>query len=133
MKKLCLNENWTLCGEKVGSVAATVPGHTNKAFNVGADDGSAVPDVAESIYLFGKDIKILHLNDNNGFTDQHLPPFIGMQCGVKWTEVFTALDDVCYDGYYNFELALNYLRDSMEDYVHFLGKHLRRAVNGEIG
>ena len=31
MKKLCLNENWTLCGEKVGSVAATVPGcvHTD--------------------------------------------------------------------------------------------------------
>ena len=108
-------------------------GHTNKAVNVGADDGSAVPDVVESVYLFGKDIKILHLNDNNGFTDQHLPPFIGMQGGVKWKEVFAALDDVGYDGYYNFELALNYLRDSMEDYVHFLGKHLRRAVNGELG
>lgn len=108
-------------------------GHTNKAFNVGANDGSTVPDVVESIYLFGKDIKILHLNDNNGFTDQHLPPFIGMQGGVQWKEVFAALDDVGYDGYYNFELALNYLRDSMEDYVHFLGKHLRRAVNGELG
>ena len=108
-------------------------GHTNKAFNVGAVDGSAVPNIVESIYLFGKDIKVLHLNDNNGFTDQHLPPFIGMQGGVNWKEVFAALDDVGYNGYYNFELALNYLRDSMEEYVHFLEKHLRRAVNGELG
>lgn len=107
-------------------------GHTNKAHNVGADDGSSVPDVVESIYLFGKDIKILHLNDNNGFTDQHLPPMIKMQGGVDWKRVFEALDAVGYEGYYNFELALNLWGESMEDMTHFLGKHLRRAVNGEL-
>lgn len=107
-------------------------GHTNKAYNVGADDGSAVPDVVESIYMFGKDIKALHLNDNNGFTDQHLPPLVKMQGGVDWKGVFEALDAVGYEGYYNFELALNLFGESMEDMTHFLGKHIRRAVNGEL-
>lgn len=107
-------------------------GHTNKAHNVGADDGSAVPDVVESIHMFGKDLKILHLNDNNGFTDQHLPPMAKMQGGVDWKGVFEALDAIGYEGYYNFELALDYYGIGMEDYVGFLGKHLRRAVNGEL-
>jgi sugar phosphate isomerase/epimerase len=105
-------------------------GHTNKAFNVGAEDGSAVPDVVESIHMFGKDIKVLHLNDNNGFTDQHLPPMIKMQGGVNWKEVFEALDAVGYDGYYNFELALSLMGESIEEYVHFLGTHLRNCVDG---
>lgn len=107
-------------------------GHTNKAFNVGADDGSEVPGVIETIYMFGKDIKVLHLNDNNGFTDQHLPPLVKMQGGVDWKGVFEALDAVGYEGYYNFELALNLWGESMEDMTHFLGKHIRRAVNGEL-
>ena len=107
-------------------------GHANKAFNVGADDGSEVPGVIETIYMFGKDIKVLHLNDNNGFTDQHLPPLVKMQGGVDWKGVFEALDAVDYKGYYNFELALNLWGESMEDMTHFLGKHIRRAVNGEL-
>ena len=107
-------------------------GHTNKAFNVGADDGSAVPDVVESIYMFGKDLKVLHLNDNNGFTDQHLPPLMKMQGGVKWKEVFEALDAIGYDGYYNFELAIEYMGVTSEDFVHFLGKHLRNVVDGKL-
>ena len=107
-------------------------GHTNNDFNVGADDGSEVPGVIETIYMFGKDIKVLHLNDNNGFTDQHLPPLVKMQGGVDWKGVFEALDAVGYEGYYNFELALNLWGESMEDMTHFLGKHIRRAVNGEL-
>ena len=107
-------------------------GHTNKAFNIGADDGSSVPNVVESIHMFGKDIKVLHLNDNNGFTDQHLPPLVKMQGGVDWKGVFEALDAVGYDGYYNFELALGLFGESMEDFTYFLGKHLRRAVDGKL-
>ena len=107
-------------------------GHTNKAFNVGADDGSAVPGVVESIHMFGKDLKILHLNDNNGFTDQHLPPMLKMQGGVDWKGTFEALDEIGYDGYYNFELALDYMGDGMADYVGFLGKHLRNVVEGKL-
>ena len=107
-------------------------GHTNKACNVGADDGSEVPGVVETVHMFGKDIKVLHLNDNNGFTDQHLPPLVKMQGGVDWKGVFEALDAVGYDGYYNFELALNLFGESMEDMTHFLGKHIRRAVEGNM-
>lgn len=107
-------------------------GHTNKAHNVGADDGSEVPDVVESIYMFGKDLKILHLNDNNGFTDQHLPPLVKMQGGVDWKGAFEALDAIGYDGYYNFELALGNWGESIEEFVHFLGKYLRNAVDGKL-
>ena len=107
-------------------------GHTNKAHNVGADDGSEVPGVVESIYMFGKDLKILHLNDNNGFTDQHLPPMVKMQGGVDWKGVFEALGAIGYDGYYNFELALNNVGETMPEYVSFLGKHLRNAVDGKL-
>lgn len=107
-------------------------GHTNKACNVGADDGSSVPDIVESIHMFGKDLKVLHLNDNNGFTDQHLPPLFKMQGGVKWKEVFEALDVVGYNGYYNFELALSNWSETMEEFVYFLGKHLRNVVDGKM-
>ena len=75
---------------------------------------------------------MLHLNDNNGFTDQHLPPLMKMQGGVKWKEVFEALDAIGYDGYYNFELAIEYMGVTSEDFVHFLGKHLRNVVDGKL-
>ncbi|MBQ7336055.1 MAG: sugar phosphate isomerase/epimerase [Clostridia bacterium] len=107
-------------------------GHTNKAHSVGADDGSAVPDVVESIYLLGSDIKLLHLNDNNGFTDQHLPPMYNMQGSVPWKAVFKALDEIGYQGVYNFELSLDNFGAATEDAVRFLAGYLRRAVEGTL-
>ena len=101
-------------------------GHTNKAHAV----ASEVPDVLAAIKLFGKDIQVLHLNDNNGFTDQHLPPMQKMEGGVSWTEVFAALDAIGYNGVYNFELSLSNFGSSMDDFVRFLGKYLRRVVDG---
>jgi sugar phosphate isomerase/epimerase len=102
-------------------------GHTNKAHAVAPE----VPDVIETIQLFGKDIKVLHLNDNNGFTDQHLPPMQKMAGGIRWDEVFAALDAVGYNGVYNFELVLSYFDPSMDEFVKFLGTYLRRIVEGK--
>ena len=107
-------------------------GHTNKAYSIGGRDGERVPDVIETIHLFRSDIKVLHLNDNNGFTDQHLPPMLKMEGGVKWNEVYAALDDVGYKGIYNFELSLVNFGAGMEDFVRFLGTYLRRSVEGAL-
>ena len=107
-------------------------GHTNKAHAVGLSDGSPVPDVVETIKLFGKDIKVLHLNDNNSFTDQHLPPMKKMAGGVPWEDVYAALDEVGYNGVYNFELALAYYGAEMENFVRFLGGYLRKSVDGGL-
>ena len=107
-------------------------GHTNKAHAVGLPDGSPVPDVIETIRMFGKDIKVLHLNDNNGFTDQHLPPMCKMEGGVKWDGVYAALDEVGYDGVYNFELSLANFGSDAENFVRFLGGYLRRSVEGRL-
>ena len=107
-------------------------GHTNKAHSVGGRDGGAVPDVVETIHLLGKDIKVLHLNDNNGFTDQHLPPMCKMEGGVNWSEVYAVLEEIGYDGVYNFELSLANFGASLEDAVHFLGGYLRKSVEGKL-
>lgn len=107
-------------------------GHTNKAHAIGGRDGGVVPDVVETIHLLGSDLKVLHLNDNNGFTDQHLPPMCKMEGGVPWAEVYEALDKIGYQGVYNFELALAGLGSEMEQFVHFLGGYLRKSVEGKL-
>lgn len=100
-------------------------GHTNKACNVCPE----LPHVTETIRLFGKDLTLLHLNDNNGFTDQHLPPKVaGKAGGLNWDEIFAALDETGYSGVYNFELSHGYYGELLEDYIHFLAKYLRAVV-----
>ena len=47
-------------------------------------------------------------------------------------KIVKALKEIGYDGYYNFELALDYMGDGMADYVGFLGKHLRNVVEGKL-
>ena len=104
-------------------------GHTHKAYNV----DSSVLDAADAIRYLGKDIKLLHLNDNNGFSDQHLPPlFAGDSLQLKWKDIMAALDDIGYDGVYNFELALERLGSMLDETVFFLGKYLRRFVDGTL-
>lgn len=105
-------------------------GHTNDALSL-APLGAGVPDPVETVYLFGKDLCVLHLNDNNRFTDQHLFPGFAGDGGVKWRELFAALDEVGYDGFYNFELALGPAAH-LEQTVRYLGPYLRAFVDGEL-
>jgi sugar phosphate isomerase/epimerase len=55
-----------------------------------------------------------------------------MASGVPWEEVYAALDEVGYNGVYNFELALGYFGSEMENFVHFLGGYLRKSVEGKL-
>ncbi|MBQ4087407.1 MAG: sugar phosphate isomerase/epimerase [Clostridia bacterium] len=97
-------------------------GHVNKATAFG------IMPAEEAIRLLGKDITLTHLHDNNTFSDQHLPPKMGGT--INWGNVFDAFDEIGYSGTYNFELALDYFGDTLEDAVIFLGKYLRKFVDG---
>ena len=105
-------------------------GHTNKACCAARERGYTVPSVEDSIRLFGKDLGLLHLNDNNSYSDQHLPPlWAGYLYSVKWDAVMEALDGIGYSGVYNFELNLDHFGSELYDVVHLLGKYLRSFIN----
>jgi len=79
-------------------------GHSNKATRYNN------PSVGDVIRKLGKDITLLHLNDNDTFTDQHKIPMTGT---IDWNDVLNALDEIEYDGYYNMELNLAWFGEDM--------------------
>lgn len=92
-------------------------GHTNKAVRFG------YPLPADAIRELGSSLKCLHLNDNDGMTDQHKPLMMG---NINWNDVFDALDEIGYDGIYNMELALNHFGSELAvDTAEFAIKILR--------
>ena len=80
-------------------------GHTNKAVRFG------YPLPADAIRDLGTSLQCLHLNDNDGMTDQHKPILMG---NIDWNDVFDALDEIGYNGIYNMELALNHFGENFE-------------------
>lgn len=52
------------------------------------------------ISTLGKRIKVLHVHDNNGLTDQHLAPYNG---NIKWKRYLSALRNAGYEGDLSFE------------------------------
>lgn len=95
-------------------------GHTHEA------ESFWVPPPEEYIRLLGKDLTLLHLHDNSGHWDDHQLPGQG---NIQWEKVFDALDEVGYQGNYNLELALKRYGDSLEDFLYFAGKFMRRFVD----
>ena len=79
-------------------------GHSNKA--VLYDQ----PSSADVIRRLGKNISVLHLNDNNKLKDQHKIPMTG---DLDWKDIMDALEEVGYDGYYNMELNLGWFGPDM--------------------
>lgn len=94
-------------------------GHTHTVASMGQ------PSAADFIRLFGSRVKILHLNDNDGLLDQHLIPGQGT---IDWPDVFDALEEIGYEGYYNYELHLHF-GDSQTEAVRFLGAYLREFTD----
>ena len=85
-----------------------------------------VPPPEEYIRILGKDVTLLHLHDNFGRWDDHQLPGQG---SVNWIKVFDALDEIDYKGTYNLELALFRYGNSLEDFLYFAGKFMRRFVD----
>jgi sugar phosphate isomerase/epimerase len=55
----------------------------------------------ESIIALGKRIKTLHVHDNFGQQDNHIPAFMGT---IDWTALTKGLVDAGYEGDFNFEV-----------------------------
>lgn len=101
-------------------------GHTNKAMRFGDN-----PTPGEFIRRLGSRLGILHLNDNNGMTDQHDIPFTGT---VDWTDVLNALDEVGYCGPYNMELNLmTFGKPMAQDMMNFSVKVMRNMLREHYG
>lgn len=88
-------------------------GHSNKAMRYNN------PTPGDVIRRIGRDIDVLHLNDNDTLTDQHKMPMTGC---IDWEDVFDALDEVGYHGVYNMEVKLAHFGED------FLIEHAEFAV-----
>jgi sugar phosphate isomerase/epimerase len=84
------------------------------------------PSPENMIRTLGKDVTLLHMHDNKGKTDDHLLSGMGT---INWPAVFDALDEIGYQGVYNFELDLGFANSMLEEYTHFAGKYLRNFVD----
>lgn len=57
-------------------------------------------DQAESIKTLGARLRALHVQDNDGVSDQHMPPYFGT---IDWPALTGALRDISYKGDFTFE------------------------------
>lgn len=97
-------------------------GHTNKASRFGQ------PKPGDAIRILGKDITVLHLNDNDTLTDQHKIPKTGC---INWDDTMSALEEIGYNGIYNMELNLKHFGDGFEiETATFAVKVMRYMLNG---
>jgi sugar phosphate isomerase/epimerase len=61
-------------------------------------------DQALSLRTMGKRLKALHVDDNRGWEDDHLPPFYGT---VNWAVLMPVLAEIGYAGDLTFEVGFN--------------------------
>ena len=86
-------------------------------------------DQGSALRALGPRLKATHIQDNDGFADQHLLPYHGH---TDWTAVVGALYDIGYQGAFCYEVhnairvLPDELRDSMLSYAAGLGRHLLR-------
>jgi len=101
-------------------------GHSNKASRFNNN-----PEPGDVIRKLGSDVICLHLNDNDKMTDQHKMPFTGT---IDWEDVFNALDEIGYSGYYNMELVLSHFgRDFVVETAEFAVKMLKNYLKSRYG
>lgn len=80
-------------------------GHSNMAAH-----WPGQPTVPDLIRRLGRKVEVLHLNDNEGLTDMHAVPFVRSHPrtgALNWEDIFCALDEIGYEGYYNLEMGWN--------------------------
>jgi len=97
-------------------------GHTHEAVELG------LCSVEDFIRQMGSRIEYLHLHDNYGYYDDHAIPGYG---NIKWPEVFKALNEIGFNGYYNFEIGYTKMGSMTEEFLHYLGKYLRKLVEND--
>ena len=66
----------------------------------------------EAIEYIGKRLKVLHVNDNFGEDDIHLPPFCG---NIDWKDAMHGLALAEFEGVFNFETGAGRMPASMRE------------------
>lgn len=95
-------------------------GHTNMTVRYGE------PSVGDVIRRLGDRVEVLHLHDNAGIKDQHKIPMTGI---IDWADVFAALGEIGYDGWYNLENDVTHFGEGFEvEEAAFSVKVLRQMI-----
>lgn len=114
-QRICAVEN----NAKYFSVCVDT-GHCNKAVKYNQ------PSSGDTIRRLGSSVSVLHLNDNDGMTDQHKLPLGG---NIDWKDVLAALKEINYNGVYNLELNLKHFGAGMEkNYARFAIEVMRNML-----
>ena len=58
---------------------------------------------SEGLEYVGKRLKVIHVNDNAGVDDEHIPPFTG---NVDWHDAMRGLELAGFDGLFNYEITM---------------------------
>ena len=90
-------------------IIETVDGAACDNLCVCLDTGHAFYDKlnpAEEARKYGSRVKVLHVHDNGGYSDQHVAPFVGR---INWDEFMKALNDIEYNGVFSLEIH-NYVQ-----------------------
>ena len=75
---------------------------------------------SESLEYLGSRVKMLHVCDNFGYDDEHLPPYFG---NINWEDAALGLTKAGYKGLFNFEVGAGKLPfDARENYAQYLIK-----------
>ncbi len=64
-------------------------------------------DIRRESRLLGERIKVLHIHDNDGISDQHLPPYMGT---ADWDRFVLAMRDIGFGGTLSFETGGVWMR-----------------------
>lgn len=99
------------------------------------DSGHALitgEDLPQMARAFGDRLGVLHLHDNDGTRDDHLPPYLGK---LDFDALMIALKEIGYAGNLNFEIHFGYVPEdllaSQMRYVRDVGVRLRKLLDGE--
>ena len=73
---------------------------------------------SEGLAYVGKRLRVIHINDNFGINDDHVPPFIG---NINWKDAMHGLALTEFDGLLNFEISTGKLpAEARESHARYL-------------
>lgn len=67
---------------------------------------------SEALSYVGHRLKVLHVNDNLGEDDIHLPPFVG---NIDWRDAMQGLSIIGFSGLFNYEIATKRIPEEMRE------------------
>jgi len=78
----------------------------------------------------GSRLKLLHVNDNTAYGDDHLPPFCGT---IDWKDAMKGLKGIGFDGLFNYEIRTHNMpvsvRESFAKYLISSAQEILDLIN----